>query len=102
MQHVKNILVALMVLGAACAHAGKDTTPNQEWLLIAQSMGYYASPALGDGGYSTEPLCIEAGQEVVTRMNAREMTKQKANTKDNVQAYAAKSWVFNCVPVRKR
>lgn len=78
-----------------------------EWLLVVMSMGYHASPAVGDGGYTTEDLCKKAGSEVVTRLNALEVAQQKRHTTvhstgGTTEAYRAKSWVFECFPVRKR
>lgn len=78
-----------------------------EWLLIVMAMGSRTAPALGDGGYTTEALCRTAGQAVVSRLNAREDAEQRARTTINptggtTVAYAAKSWVFECISVRKR
>ena len=81
-----------------------------EWLLVVMAFGYHAAPALGDGGYTSEALCKGAGQAVVSRLNAREQTEQRNRTKvtggaggggDTVSAYAAKSWAFECIEVRK-
>lgn len=81
-----------------------------EWLLVIMAFGNSGAPALGDSGYESEPLSRVAGQRVVLQLNAREQQEKQARTrvsdgpavKTTTDLYVAKTWMYECIQVRKR